>query len=211
MMNIHFCSCNYDVGRTKLSTPLFYDWLFSSVLLLSCCAPNLLRLALFAIILPLLFPKLKSQHSASFILRTCWQPTANSSNIPVIYLWWNPLRSCARRQIVCHHHCLPIFHADRENRAERGQQTHGNARLEIDDAPPCITLYIYNNVQTHTRWENKHLFFFGFFEKKKWRISGKLFKFNFAWRERKKKTTSSYYYYLFLLPFDWQLYNSVFL
>lgn len=124
MMNIHFCSCNYDVGRTKLSTPLFYDWLFSSVLLLSCCAPNLLRLALFAIILPLLFPKLKSQHSASFILRTCWQPTANSSNIPVIYLWWNPLRSCARRQIVCHHHCLPIFHADRENRAERGQQTH---------------------------------------------------------------------------------------
>lgn len=78
MMNIHFCSCNYDVGRTKLSTPLFYDWLFSSVLLLSCCAPNLLRLALFAIILPLLFPKLKSQHSASLILRTCWQPAATS-------------------------------------------------------------------------------------------------------------------------------------
>lgn len=190
MMNIHFCSCNYDVGRTKLSTPLFTIGFFP---LYYCWA--------FAIILPLLFPKLKSQHSASFILRTCWQPTVNSSNIPVIYLWWNPLRSCARRHIVCHHHSLPIFHADRENRAERGQQTH-TATLDYRDWW-CTTmhhLYIYNNVQTHTRWENQHFFFLLWVPPgKKWRISGKLFKFNLLrdGKERKKENN----FFFFLLPF----------
>ncbi len=149
-----FYSCNYDVGRKTINSTL--RLLFPRIIVELLCAqlitagllfsPSQLA-SLFHHFTPVISQVKKSALCQFYMYSTCWQPAASQQQHPVIYLWWNPLRSCAPSDarlfaiiIVYHFSCGP-------REPCRESQTHGNARLDWW----CTTMHHLYIIITYVR------------------------------------------------------------